>query len=381
MLTGLLKFVRSFFLTDQTVDPPTVAGGSQVYSKGGKLYQMDGAGVVSDVSLNNQTKVGVAGIPDVLSATFFQEGANIEIKSGSIGATQLATAVDATAIAFNADKVDGTDVNDIGTTTADLWTANKIQSQIDLAVQGVSWQEPVLNSQTDAILDPGVTPVTGDRYIINNSAALNANFGTITGIGNGDIVEYDGVNFFVSWDASVQGAGGAVWDQGSNKQEVYNGTAWVTFGSTVTHNNTSGIQGGAANDYYHLTVAQQSAITGGFNADAQHIHSFIAMDDTPASLVGQNGNFVKVNATATALEFVTAATDNFTQIFTNANLTSGVLTVPHNLNQQFVHLTVADNNNDMLIPDKVTFTSNTALSIDLTSFGPLTGSWNLVVSR
>lgn len=61
----------------------------------------------------------------------------------------------------------------------------------------------VLAMQQDAILDPGIAPVTGDRYILLNVSALHANFGTITGVGDNDIVEYDGANFIISFNASA----------------------------------------------------------------------------------------------------------------------------------------------------------------------------------
>jgi len=60
-----------------------------------------------------------------------------------------------------------------------------------------------LAMQEDNTLDPGISPTTGDRYIILDSANLNGNFGVITGVGDNDIVEFDGANFVVSFDASA----------------------------------------------------------------------------------------------------------------------------------------------------------------------------------
>lgn len=65
----------------------------------------------------------------------------------------------------------------------------------------------VLDIQTDNTLDPGATPTIGDRYIITDIANLHANFGTITDVANGDIVEYESGGFVVSFDASVLGNG------------------------------------------------------------------------------------------------------------------------------------------------------------------------------
>jgi len=94
-----------------------------------------------------------------------------------------------------------------------------------------AYQQPVLDIQTDNTLDPGATPATGARYIIENSASLHANFGTITGVGDDDIVEYDGSDFVVVWDASAQGAGACAFDKDSSTKYCFNGSEW----STETH--------------------------------------------------------------------------------------------------------------------------------------------------
>jgi len=66
--------------------------------------------------------------------------------------------------------------------------------------------------------------------------------------------------------------------------------------------------------------------------------------------------------------------------FVNGDLAGGVLTVTHSLGRQYVHVSVYDNNNELIQPDTVTATSTSATAIDLTSFGTLTGTWNVVIS-
>lgn len=88
------------------------------------------------------------------------------------------------------------------------------------------WQENVLDRQIDATLDPGASPTAGDRYLIENSAALHANFGTITGVGDDDIVEYTGSAFEIVWDASANGEGAKVYVEDENSFYSFNGTAW-----------------------------------------------------------------------------------------------------------------------------------------------------------
>lgn len=65
--------------------------------------------------------------------------------------------------------------------------------------------------------------------------------------------------------------------------------------------------------------------------------------------------------------------------FTAANLNGGILSVVHNLGQQFVLIQVSNDLNQIVSPDLVTLTNNTTTLIDLTSYGSITGTWCVVV--
>lgn len=69
-----------------------------------------------------------------------------------------------------------------------------------------------------------------------------------------------------------------------------------------------------------------------------------------------------------------------TGTFTNSSLTTGVLTITHNLNNQAPIIFVYDNNNRWIVPDEITATSANAATVDLTSFGTLTGTWRYSVT-
>jgi hypothetical protein len=70
----------------------------------------------------------------------------------------------------------------------------------------------------------------------------------------------------------------------------------------------------------------------------------------------------------------------FTGTFTNSNLTAGVLTITHNLNNQAPIIFVYDNNNRWIVPDEVTASSANAVAVDLSSFGTLSGTWRYSVT-
>jgi hypothetical protein len=67
--------------------------------------------------------------------------------------------------------------------------------------------------------------------------------------------------------------------------------------------------------------------------------------------------------------------------FDNANLVGGVLSVTHGLSQKVVHVVVADNNFDVVVPDDVTFVNTTTTDIDLSSFAPITGTWTVRIIK
>lgn len=116
------------------------------------------------------------------------------------------------------------------------------KNYVDALIKGFSnWEEPVLNIQHDATLNPGATPATGDRYIVTDTSSLHANFGTITGVGNNDIVEYNGSAFVVECDVSAKGEGVFTYDKTSDAQYVYNGTSWVVSGGTTDHGTLAGL--------------------------------------------------------------------------------------------------------------------------------------------
>ena len=65
--------------------------------------------------------------------------------------------------------------------------------------------------------------------------------------------------------------------------------------------------------------------------------------------------------------------------FVFPDLSSGILTVTHNLNSQYVSVTVFDENNLLIIPDDVDAISTTQLTIDLLAFGSFAGVWRAII--
>lgn len=246
-MSQLIKFRRGLI-----ADLPSVAelGEPLFATDTSELYIGTGTGRVLVTGEDKHVKVGALGTPDYLNENYFEQDGTNHIR---ILQNTVLTGV-------NADKIDGVDVDDTQNTTSYLWTAGKTKSYADGLVQGLDWQNSVIDVVT---APPGGTPPTGARYLVEATAT-----GDFAGKED-QIAVYNGA----TWDFIVPNEGFALWDETGNTQLVYNGTAWVQFGATMTHNNTSGLQGGTTDEYYHLTSAQHTDLTGGGNADTQHIHN------------------------------------------------------------------------------------------------------------
>jgi len=118
--------------------------------------------------------------------------------------------------------------------TTDLTLLFKPQGGLNSDAQGIyvegtisNLRSDVIDIQVDNTLDPGATPTTGDRYLLTDVATLHANFGTIVGIEDDDIVEFDGSDFVITFDASAdQDDNALVWANTPNQWWHFNGNDW-----------------------------------------------------------------------------------------------------------------------------------------------------------
>lgn len=66
------------------------------------------------------------------------------------------------------------------------------------------------------------------------------------------------------------------------------------------------------------------------------------------------------------------------QSFTSADISLGLLTITHDLGQQYVLVQVSNNLNQVIQPDQITLTNNLSCVVDLTSYGAISGVWHVV---
>ncbi len=178
----------------------------------------DGSGKIASHSTTTATEVGY--LTGVTSAIQTQLGG----KEPTIGYTTVNKAGDSLSgnLTFGGTKT-------VTGLAAPVETTDAVRLvDLQTALTGLDFQADVLAIQANATLDP--TVAAGARYIITDAGALHANFGTISGVANGDIVEYVGTAFVVNYDVSVKGPGALVWNRGDSTFQFWNGTVWAPFG-------------------------------------------------------------------------------------------------------------------------------------------------------
>lgn len=110
------------------------------------------------------------------------------------------------------------------------------KNYVDNAISGLD----ILADVDDVVADASTTgpgtglpaAISGQRYILETgTGALEAGWGAIAGVGDDDIVEYDGATWNVVFDASDPANEGAlVWDKDSDQFFLWDGTTWAPFG-------------------------------------------------------------------------------------------------------------------------------------------------------
>jgi len=130
----------------------------------------------------------------------------------------------------------------------------------------------------------------------------------------------------------------------------------------------AGLSGLTANTVYYLSPSSAGAITATEPSTAGQISKpvFFAVSTAAGYFINYRG--VSVNSST-----------SYIKSFVNGDLVAGVLTVAHNLGYQYLLAQVYDDSNILILPDAITLTDSNNLSIDLTSYGVLSGTWHAVM--
>lgn len=198
-------------------------------------------------------KLNVLNLDDLPDGTNFARVKKADVTNGSVNKVSDGTNTKtAKEIKDHIDDVtQHRKINDSSTNATDLWSAQKINTEISNAIRGLEWQDSVISK---AITAPPTSPVKGDRYLIPTGA---------TGVWSGktnQIAHYSGS----AWEYYVPAQGWSVYVDAENKNYVFNNSAWVRSGEAnqnVVAGN--GLTGGGQSDSVTLTVGAGNGITVG----------------------------------------------------------------------------------------------------------------------
>ncbi|SEU26572.1 DUF2793 domain-containing protein [Paenibacillus sp. NFR01] len=214
---------------------PGVAAAGRFYyvssgTNSGYLYFDDGA---AWRRVNSQKLTDLSGtVDDITDGVTYAKVLKADISAGHVNkvsdGTNVKTAAEIKTHIDDAAK--HRVINDAGTAITDLWSAQKIRNEIELAKHNI---EPQASVKDQNLSTPPASPAEGDRYIVA-AGATGAWLGKST-----QVAEYQSAIWVfyppaVGWSAYVD-----------DEQKVYswNGSAWVrTGGALQTVNAGKGIQ-------------------------------------------------------------------------------------------------------------------------------------------
>lgn len=117
---------------------------------------------------------------------------------------------------------------------------------------------------------------------------------------------------------------------------------------------------------FYLEIAPPATIAANFTLTA------------PAGLPASASTVNCDTAGNISFQAVVAAARFYRTTFTNASLSSGVLTLTHSLAATPVIVQIYDGSGKQILPDDITSTNANSTAVDLTSYGTLTGTFNAI---
>lgn len=163
-------------------------------------------------------------------------------------------------------------INDNGLSNTDLWSAQKIHNEIELAKHNI---EPQASVKDKDLLVPPTNPTVADRYIIAAGVATGAWLGN-----SNQIAEWNGS----SWDIYNPSIGWTTYVDDEQKVYSWNGNTWVRTGGalqTITAGN--GLIGGGQADNITLDIGAGSGIAVAADSVSVKAYNGITVDGNGVS--------------------------------------------------------------------------------------------------
>lgn len=293
---GTLNYLVGRAMAGLDADRPNAGVKGRFYfvnggSNSGYLYCDDGT---TWTRINSKTLSDLTGnIDNIADGTTYAKVKKSDITNGQVNkisdGTNIVSASEAKGHINDAAK--HRVINDSGSSNTELWSAQKIKNEIELAKRGIEYQDSVKDKDLST---PPTTPTTKDRYIVK---AIGS--GAWAGKDN-QITEWNGS----TWNFYIASIGTTVYIDDENKHYSWNGTSWVISGGALqTITAGSGLTGGGQSDVVTLNIGQGNGIVvsadsiaakggNGITVDATGINANV--DGVSIILDSVNGNKITV---------------------------------------------------------------------------------------
>jgi hypothetical protein len=274
-------------------------------------------------------------------------------------------------------SADGTDA-DISINVTPKGTGSVVISKVD--VNGGTIDGSAINATTIGAATP--SSIIGTTLQANTSETFNKSVPTLRimknnsggALATGDVVILDttdqtGSAATTTTTVADSKVYGVVTTGGADQADII--VAVKGYVASVKVNGTTDIAIGDPLCTYSAAGIAQKGSTSGVGCFAIALQAY-AVDDS--------AGVIKAVIMDLPTTLAIASGGIYSRTFTSASLVAGVLTVTHNLNYKLCEVAVYDNSDKLVIPDEVTLTSTTALTVDLSSYGAIAGTWSVVVN-
>lgn len=144
----------------------------------------------------------------------------------------------------------------------------------------------------------------------------------------------------------------------------------------------SGSIAGTGSERHVSVFGGDIVISGSLNAFNGLSGSLTHLTDGTSYLIAGTGiDIVSASNGSVVISSLIGGGDVYTDDFVDGDLNaSNILVVNHNLNAQYVNVSVYDDADKLIIPDEVIATSPGTVEVDLSSFRTLAGTWHVFVA-